>query len=634
MARLTRFSVTLILILVPAAPVIAADTGMLYVKSFPSGAVVVIEGKERGKTPVLVRSLPAGDVTVELRFPGVKPVTKQATVKANKVVTIDVAIELPSATLTIVSEPLEATVFLDGRDAGKTPLTLEDLQPGEHRLILLKDGHARTARTVVLKPGSERVLEVKLGTAGGDEAVRPAAGREAAKAHAPGRVPVEVQLILTMLKETVDKCNYAETRRNLALALKQPDMADFKEELCAAIRVVQALEAREDAIRDGAEALVGKEVVLKTRTGARKGKVEGVSVEGITMASKIIIDGRAVGQTRATVKWSALAPGEQDRLAGSWKPEGLDGAVARAVLAFARKDKAGAERAATAAGDHALGKYLGAGSAAGGPAEDDPKEAWAPLEKRCSARRITAAEEMALDREIRAFKARYGKAGLDSSLRRRVRLAAERAKRASGLVGHWAFDEGKGAVARDSSGCGNDGRIHGTTWTKGKIVRCLDFDGVDDHVACGSRLGAALGGQCTLAAWVKMATTERRWVDILATKANWRHASGYVLQVNPADRHITVIGGGTDCALATVSWDTSWHHVAATVVGRTACIYFDGVVMTTDRSVGPLRPTRAALHIGQQTNGGNSMHGLIDDVRIYIRALSAEEVKALAAQAE
>jgi methionine-rich copper-binding protein CopC len=49
---------------------LAADTDMLHVKSFPSGATVMIDGKERGQTPVLVRDLPAGDISVRLRIAG------------------------------------------------------------------------------------------------------------------------------------------------------------------------------------------------------------------------------------------------------------------------------------------------------------------------------------------------------------------------------------------------------------------------------------------------------------------------------------------------------------------------------------------------------------------------------------
>ncbi|MHC4505803.1 MAG: PEGA domain-containing protein, partial [Planctomycetota bacterium] len=367
MAARDAMAFTLSSVLCLAAHGLAADTGMLYAKSYPPGATVIIEGKERGKTPVLVKGLTPGEVTVERRFPGAKPVAKQVTVEAKRVAKIDVHIELPSASLTIVSEPLEATVFLDNQEVGKTPLTLEDIAPGRHQLVLLKDGHPRTVRSVVIEPGSERVLEVRLGTTGGDESARPATGKGTAKAQAAGRAPVEVQLILTMLKEAVEKCNYAETRRNLALALRQPDMANVKEELRAAIEVVRALEAREDAIRDGADALVGKEVVLKTKTGVRKGKVESVSVEGIAMVLKIIAGGRAVGESRGVVKWTALAPEERDRLAASWKPEGADGAVAQAVLALARRDKAGAGRAVREAGEHPLAAHYRAKVAAWKP---------------------------------------------------------------------------------------------------------------------------------------------------------------------------------------------------------------------------------------------------------------------------
>ena len=441
MARSTGIHLVLAQILCLAAHSLAADTGMLYVKSFPSGATVVIEGKERGKTPVLVRGLPAGDVTVEFRIAGVKPVTKQATVKANKVATIDVAIQVPSATLTIVSEPLEATVVLDGREVGKTPLTLEHLDPGEHSLLLLKDGHPRTARSVVLGPGDERVLEVKLGTARLDETERPAAGESVAEAAKS--VPVEVQLIFTMLKDTVAKGNYSETRRNLALALSQPDMANFKEELGAAIRVVQALEMRQIHVRKGAEALVGKEVTLRTKTGPRKGKVEGVSFEGITVASRITVDGVAAGETRGTIKWSALTLAEQGRLAESWKPEGLDGAVARAVLALARKDKAGAERAVREAGEHPLGKYLSRASAtaADEAAERAARSSWSIIER---VKLTSPARARGLSQKLAYFEKRHGKTQFAASVGEKLEVLKAHAKLARRLPadavhfgGHW-----------------------------------------------------------------------------------------------------------------------------------------------------------------------------------------------------
>jgi hypothetical protein len=392
---------------------------MLYVKSSPSGAAVVIEGKVRGKTPVLVRDLPAGDVTVELRIAGAKPVTRQATVSANKVLTIDVTVEVPSATLTVISDPLEATVFIDDRDVGKTPVTLEHLDPGGHKLILLKDGYPRTARSVVLESGAERVLEVKLGVPGEDETARPASSGAAAQAEAPAPVPVEVQLILTMLKEAVANGGYPETRRNMELALGQPDMASFKEELRAGIEVVRALEARQDAIRDGADALVGKETTFRTKTGPRKGRVKGVSVEGITVATKIMIDRRPVGETRAVIKWSALAPEEQDRLAGSWKPEGPDGAVARALVALARKDESATARALDDAGEHPLGKHLARKGEA--PADEATERAARSAWRRIEGVKVpSAAKARELSRKLADFERNHGKTPFAGTVRRQL----------------------------------------------------------------------------------------------------------------------------------------------------------------------------------------------------------------------
>ena len=51
------------------------------------------------------------------------------------------------------------------------------------------------------------------------------------------------------------------------------------------------------------------------------------------------------------------------------------------------------------------------------------------------------------------------------------------------LVGYWAFDEGKGDIAKDYSGNKNDGVLKGgPTWVAGKFGNALEFDGIDDNV--------------------------------------------------------------------------------------------------------------------------------------------------------
>ena len=112
----------------------------------------------------------------------------------------------PSASLTVISKPLEAMVYIDGREVGTTPVTLQHLDPGRCELVLVKDGHPRTARTIHLKPGSKRVLEIELGTKAEDEAAGPGrAEGSRAGPPAPEGMPLEVRLVFTMLKDDLIK---------------------------------------------------------------------------------------------------------------------------------------------------------------------------------------------------------------------------------------------------------------------------------------------------------------------------------------------------------------------------------------------------------------------------------------------
>ena len=76
-----------------------------------------------------------------------------------------------------------------------------------------------------------------------------------------------------------------------------------------------------------------------------------------------------------------------------------------------------------------------------------------------------------------------------------------------GLVGLWHFDEGNGTTAADSSDYGNDGTIHGATWTTGKPGSALKFDGNDDYVDCGNDPSLDIDEEITIMAWVKPNST-------------------------------------------------------------------------------------------------------------------------------
>ncbi|MHC4251684.1 MAG: PEGA domain-containing protein [Planctomycetota bacterium] len=418
----------LLLLLAVARTALPADTGMLYVKSDPPGATVVIGGVERGKTPVLVKGLPAGETKIELRIEGAKPVVVRETIEANKVARVSAEIDVPGASLTIISDPLEATVYLDKREHGKTPITIEGLQPGEHALLLLKAGSPRTARTIILAAGEERVLEVKLGTAQPEEETRPPPERTAAPTS---RVPEAMREFFGKFVALIEKGDHAGAERYAKRASAEKHLAEFKTHVLAAAEAGKLLGGLEEAAKRGAELLVGKEAELATKTGTRVGRVKAVDDECITLMKEIKVGRQVVGGTRSRVAWRDLTPEALEKLAKDWPPEGTTGAVAQALAARARGDVRGAQRALNDAGDDLLGQYLreGVAATAEAAATAEVTAALAGIERRIAKSGASFTSARRLLSDVADFKRRHAKDGLPASLVERITTAERRARR-------------------------------------------------------------------------------------------------------------------------------------------------------------------------------------------------------------
>ena len=168
--------------LMPADAV--ATTGTLTVQTNPPGASVVIDGKQRGVTPLNL-ALESGKHVLELVTEGdVRSVPITITPGAQ----MSQFIELPHAPsalgeLQIRTEPAGAQVSVDGRPIGKSPLTAEGLTPGQHTVTLENELGAVTQR-VTIEAGTTASLVVPLTTPKG----APVSGWIAVSA------PVDVQL--------------------------------------------------------------------------------------------------------------------------------------------------------------------------------------------------------------------------------------------------------------------------------------------------------------------------------------------------------------------------------------------------------------------------------------------------------
>jgi CheY-like chemotaxis protein len=134
--------------------------GVAALESVPEGSEVFLDGKKIGVTPTSTR-LPAGKYSVDFRYAGVSK-TETLEITPGKRAEIRVDWQRPPAgRLTIRSEPPGAAITVDGTKRGFTPLTLEDVAPGQH-LVALKHANGLVQRTVRIKANETETLDVTI----------------------------------------------------------------------------------------------------------------------------------------------------------------------------------------------------------------------------------------------------------------------------------------------------------------------------------------------------------------------------------------------------------------------------------------------------------------------------------------
>src|SRR3989338_4371857 len=205
-----------------------------------------------------------------------------------------------------------------------------------------------------------------------------------------------------------------------------------------------------------------------------------------------------------------------------------------------------------------------------------------------------------------------------------------------GLVGYWSMNENTGTVASDFSGNGNRGILtNGPTWVDGKRGKALNFDGVNDYVGIPDRDYLDLGtSNWSLALWVKTEQSDGGLFCHDSASAVGCGGDFYSLEIIGGNAVAKFDAGGlTARATSTTTVnDGKWHHlVLVRSAPKVVNIYVDGVFEDSydySGSGGTLVNPSRTLTIGA-LDGANFINGLIDEVRIYNRALSATEIQAL-----
>jgi hypothetical protein len=188
------------------------------------------------------------------------------------------------------------------------------------------------------------------------------------------------------------------------------------------------------------------------------------------------------------------------------------------------------------------------------------------------------------------------------------------------LIAHWALDEAEGDLARDSV-AENDGYVMGDpVWqpTGGQVNGALQLDGVDDFIVTNPVLNPA-DGPFSVFVWIKGGAPGQAIISEPGG-ANWLSldlSTGHLMtELKSASRF------GCFLLSQTTITDGQWHRIGLVWDGFYRTLYVDGIVVAEDTQDG-LKGSSNGLYIGTgNMESGTYFRGLIDDIRIYSRAVS------------
>jgi len=206
----------------------------------------------------------------------------------------------------------------------------------------------------------------------------------------------------------------------------------------------------------------------------------------------------------------------------------------------------------------------------------------------------------------------------------------------NGLVGYWKMDEGGGTNTVDASGYGNSGTLSASaTWQAGKLNQAVKFDGFssNDYVDVG--LSQIINpAKFTLAAWISPADVSGLYNYIFSNARDCCGSyNGIEMRITTNNLNGAIWNGGKAeiTSNTTIANNSGWRFVAYSYDGGFLKLYIDGILdKSSGTALGVGSPASFGSYIGRMGSGAQyDFNGGIDDLRVYNRALSDQEIRTI-----
>jgi hypothetical protein len=182
----------------------------------------------------------------------------------------------------------------------------------------------------------------------------------------------------------------------------------------------------------------------------------------------------------------------------------------------------------------------------------------------------------------------------------------------------------------DSSGRGNAGTVSGAVWSAaGRFGSALSFDGVNDWVTVADSSSLDLSSGMTVEAWVRPSRLGGWRTVVLKERTGGVVYGLYGDQGSGRPLGQVDIGGERNAVGSASLPLNAWSHLAATFDGAVVRLYVNGVQAGSLPFAGSMPASTGPLRLGGNAVWGDGewFAGLIDEVRVYDRALSASEIQ-------